>query len=524
MRTIVATLLNCPFHSKIFRTFRGIWILFVAGPFFMLLGISFALATPLLAVEENIFRESANSRANNTPDERRKFTVGVDLAAKLGRENNYDAIPFLVKLKNATLLSYFANNFSGTATPALEELVIKSRSDSEIGPGGTMRLIRNYRSRALFEALLSDLRNQATNYEYAAQVIVRTSLPGIEAELTELLPRLDPWLANQIAPLLVDRRYMPAEPALVDLIHRIPVDPVELISAAEVVIKLGTPAILNAIVQRLIGLRSLPQNHARDEGLVRLIEVIGSAPPWVKLNRSLLAPKVIQGFLPEHAVRIVAMMKLRDSEEKRSDEVTAANFAHWIKRHNNEEVRSFIKRGVGLNADVNPTGKSHDRPLHAAVGSFNWEAMRLLLEAGADPNPRNWEDHTPLMTLVFKGKSFTESLDVPGLVAAKLLISMGANIDAANKEGITPLHAATRQRFNKMVELLVVNGANVNAEAMENGLHGLTPTQIAIDMNYSELEAFLRSKGGTVSRIFNAKRTLHKIWATIILAPFYLGR
>ena len=485
MSTRVATILIRAIHSKNFRTFRGIWILFVAGPLVMLLGISFALAKPLLTVEENILRESANSHAYSTPDERQKFTDGVHLAEKLGRENNYDAIPFLVKLKNPTLFSYFANNFSGTATPDLEELVIKSRNDSEFGLGGTVRLIRNYRSRALFEALLSDLKNQATNYQYSAQIIIRTSLPGIEAELTELLPRLDPWLAIQVAPLLVSRRHLPAESALVDLIHRTPTDPVRLVSTAEVVVKLGTSAILDAIVQRLIDLKSLPQNRARDEGLVRLIEVIGSAPPWVKLNRSLLAPKVIQGFLPEHAARIVTMIKLRDSEEKRSDEVTPANFAHWIKRHNNEEVRSFIKRGVDLNADVNPTGKSGDRPLHAAVDSFNWEAMRLLLEAGANPNPRNWEDRTPLMTLVFKGKSFTESLDVPGLTAAKLLISKGANIDAANKEGITPLHTATRQRFNKMVELLIENGANVNAEALENGLNGLTPTQIAIDMKES---------------------------------------
>ena len=148
--------------------------------------------------------------------------------------------------------------------------------------------------------------------------------------------------------------------------------------------------------------------------------------------------------------------------------------------NNNDEVRNFIKRG----ADVDAAGKSSsDRPLITAVKYGNWEAMRLLLEAGADPNVKDWVGDTPLK-LVAARKAHDESLEVPTLAAAKFLIAKGADVSAASSDTRTPLHVATGLRFTKMVILLVESGANVNAEATDMGLHGLTP---APRLNYATL-------------------------------------
>jgi ankyrin repeat protein len=84
---------------------------------------------------------------------------------------------------------------------------------------------------------------------------------------------------------------------------------------------------------------------------------------------------------------------------------------------------------------------------------------------------------------------------------------------------MTPLHLATALKFTKMIELLVESGANVNAEATEQGIPGLTPTQIARDQGYSELAAYLRSKGGKVNEGFLARRTAQRAFTNAI-APF----
>jgi ankyrin repeat protein len=70
-----------------------------------------------------------------------------------------------------------------------------------------------------------------------------------------------------------------------------------------------------------------------------------------------------------------------------------------------------------------------------------------------------------------------------------------------------------------MVMLLVERGANVNAEATDSALHGLTPTLIAEDQGYDDLAAYLRSKGGTVNQVFVAKRAARRAFTNVV-GPF----
>ncbi len=64
----------------------------------------------------------------------------------------------------------------------------------------------------------------------------------------------------------------------------------------------------------------------------------------------------------------------------------------------------------------------------AALGSL--ESMRLLLDAGADPNAANAFDATPLMWCAGDAAK------------VRLLLSKGANADARSKLGRTPLMIA----------------------------------------------------------------------------------
>jgi len=59
---------------------------------------------------------------------------------------------------------------------------------------------------------------------------------------------------------------------------------------------------------------------------------------------------------------------------------------------------------------------------------------------------------------------------------AELLILKGANVNAADKTGTTPLHWAARAGHKEVAELLILKGANVNTADQT----GATPLHWAV--------------------------------------------
>ena len=66
--------------------------------------------------------------------------------------------------------------------------------------------------------------------------------------------------------------------------------------------------------------------------------------------------------------------------------------------------------------------------------------------------------------------------------AAKQAIADGADVNAKGERGLTPLHfavvAALDSGDNKVIELLIANGADVNAEIGSGRHQGMTPLDI----------------------------------------------
>ena len=126
-------------------------------------------------------------------------------------------------------------------------------------------------------------------------------------------------------------------------------------------------------------------------------------------------------------------------------------------------------------------GESPNELLHQAVIDGNIEAVKQHIAAGADVNAKDENGVTPL--------HWTETKEI-----AELLIAKGADVNAKDDwSGSTPLHRAATFGYKEIAELLIAKGADVNARTGS----GETPLDLAIKYkNTGYVVDLLRKHGG----------------------------
>ena len=75
---------------------------------------------------------------------------------------------------------------------------------------------------------------------------------------------------------------------------------------------------------------------------------------------------------------------------------------------------------------------------------------------------------------------------------AALLLDRGADVNAKNERGWTPLHLAVRRGYTETAALLLDRGADVNAQDKD----GETPLHWATVLGHTDTAELLRSRGG----------------------------
>jgi ankyrin repeat protein len=107
--------------------------------------------------------------------------------------------------------------------------------------------------------------------------------------------------------------------------------------------------------------------------------------------------------------------------------------------------------------------------------------MRLLLELGADPFMPNLRNTTALMVAAGLGTTAPgeeAGTELEVLEATRLMLELGADINAVNDENDTAMHGAAYGMFPAVVDLLADNGADPEVWKQANE-RGWTPLFIA---------------------------------------------
>jgi ankyrin repeat protein len=97
--------------------------------------------------------------------------------------------------------------------------------------------------------------------------------------------------------------------------------------------------------------------------------------------------------------------------------------------------------------------KDRSTPLHCAAWKGHYDVAEFLLEAGADANAQNSNDHwgtTPLHAAAHAN---------PAQIA-ELLIGHGADLNARDSNGKTPMHHTTFHKATAAAKVLQKHGAS----------------------------------------------------------------
>jgi uncharacterized protein len=186
------------------------------------------------------------------------------------------------------------------------------------------------------------------------------------------------------------------------------------------------------------------------------------------------------GFTPLHTLSWVRKPDSSDASEPPplgSGRITSLQF-----------VREIVKRGANVNLRLDKgapkvpntssrVGTEGATAFLLAADRSDVPLMRLLVELGADPLMPNFNHTTPLMMAA--GLETTEPLEEAGeepeaLEAVKMLLDLGADVNAVDDNGDTAMHGAAYNQYPLVVKLLADRGADPKIWNQPNK-QGVTP-------------------------------------------------
>ena len=161
-----------------------------------------------------------------------------------------------------------------------------------------------------------------------------------------------------------------------------------------------------------------------------------------------------------------------------SGDVGSLQFVKKLVEHG-AEVNLRLENGRGGPGQFNKLGAT---PFLMAASTADIDYMKLLVSLGADPSLGNADNCTPLMVACGIGVGSDAANETAGeepevLEAAELLLSLGADINAADANGETAMHGAALKNLPRVIQFLADKGARIEVWNQKNK-YGWTPLLI----------------------------------------------
>ena len=170
--------------------------------------------------------------------------------------------------------------------------------------------------------------------------------------------------------------------------------------------------------------------------------------------------------------------------------VRIANYvSHWFRPSLLNLAKALLAHGANPNARLAKAPRTGGSATKAPVGATPFllaaagpdpAAMRILYEGGADARLGTEGNLTPLIVAagVARGQDFTDEEKRQSLEAVRLLVDLGADVNAANEDGLTAMHGAASNGADTVVQFLAERRAKLDVKDK----YQQTPLSIASGM------------------------------------------
>lgn len=211
-----------------------------------------------------------------------------------------------------------------------------------------------------------------------------------------------------------------------------------------------------------------------------------------------MASEICRDILRGFSKRCVEEFLSKNDIDSRIDEHDST-MVMIAAKHGNVE---YLKYLIDKKANINLKNKYGGTALHLVIGYFDnfprfcsrFDTCKLLVDNGADTNvPAGYNKETPLQRTITLGDD-----DI-----SELLIQNGANVNAKNRLRQTPLHYAAHRGNMNMVKVLLKHGAK--REVKDD--NGDTPAKIAKDWD-NLLSSSIRHRYGRTDKYVEIYRLL----------------
>ena len=239
--------------------------------------------------------------------------------------------------------------------------------------------------------------------------------------------------------------------------------------------------------------------------------------PFVRITAKDGHEELIPTVLGREANITIALLALLDHRKDGTDvRINGWMPLPYAARHGFENlVLELLERGFDIDAPHDPYGHS---PLEEAAASGHLDIVRILLDKGANVNPRHKMGGPALHYAAYNGlvevarllldrgadpevkrastgsKALHLAVDSGNEDTARALLDKGADPNALGRNGNTPLHTAGYNGRLNMARLLMDKGADVNIQAKD----GDTPLHEAAVYGHVDIVLALLDRGARI--------------------------